>query len=365
MGRRRGRDRHWRALLAALLVAVVVVATGAVTQLRHHDRAAAAGAVPAGQVVSRHRHEGGPEGWLRRISAALPRGARPGHGHPTPRVLSPAQELHDVGPLPPGWGRSVHDLEIGGIERNYLVVAPLRPVTRADQLPLYVVLHGRGSNPAAMERLTSLAAVTGPAVLVYPAGYEDSWNAGGCCGYAHADGINDVAFIHAVVQGVLAEYPAVDPQRAFAFGFSNGGRMTYRLACDLPGTFAGIAAVEAVPVVDCRRLHPLDVEIIAQRRDPLLAIASGAPRKSMDGYVEPTVQSAVDQWRRLDGCAPPATTSHRGTATLRTWRCRAGTRLQYTLYSGGGHLWPHAHGTRPAADGIILPFVRSAPRPAD
>ncbi|HLH45749.1 MAG TPA: hypothetical protein VKV25_01240 [Acidimicrobiales bacterium] len=125
----------------------------------------------------------------------------------------------------------------------------------------------------------------------------------------------------------------------WAVGFSNGGRMAYRLACDLPGVLAGFAAVEAVPAIDCARLRPLDVEIIAQRHDRYLTIRNGLARKSMEGWVEPTVQATVRTWRRLDGCGPRPVVRH-GTATVKTWACADGTRLQYALYSGGGHRWP-------------------------
>jgi polyhydroxybutyrate depolymerase len=287
------------------------------------------------------------------VSAPIPIGAHPGHGRPVPVVLSPAAELAAIGRLPPGWGASVHTVRRGSLTRSYLVVAP-HAAYRDRTLPLYVVLHGRGSNPAAIERRTGLAWRTGPAVLVYPAGYEDSWNAGGCCGYAHADGVNDVSFVHAVVATVLSEYPAASSRRVYALGFSNGGRMTYRLACDLPGMFAGIAAVEAVPVMACSRLHPLDIDVIAQRRDPLLSIYDGSVLKMTDGYLQPTVEAAVARWRSLDGCAPAAVTTSIGDATVRTWACGDGTHLAYTLYQGGGHIWPLARPGQPSADGVIL-----------
>ena len=61
--------------------------------------------------------------------------------------------------------------------------------------------------------------------------YKESWNAIGCCGAAAKANVNDVAFLEALV-------PKVDPGRTrpiYFVGYSNGGRMAYRLDCTDPG----------------------------------------------------------------------------------------------------------------------------------
>jgi polyhydroxybutyrate depolymerase len=359
IGRRAAQDRsRRRGLLVRAIgaMAIIVVAFWVVSALEdvRSPRPAAAAEQRVDQADARATAQRRSPLWS--LNVPIPLGARPGYGRPAPVVLSPAQELARVGRLPAGWEASVHTFAIGGRVRNYLVIDRRRDSHDARRLPVYLVLDGRNANPASMERRTALASVTGPAVLVYPSGYEDSWNAGGCCGYAHADGIDDVAFLRSVVTRVLAGYPAASPRRVYAVGFSNGGRMTYRLACDLPGMFAGIAAVEAVPVFDCSHLRPLNVEIIAQSADPLLTISNAAAPKMMQGYLEPTVQAVVTRWRSLDGCAGAASTRTLGGARIETWSCADGTRMQYTLYPGGGHRWPSGGHGRIPADKVILSF---------
>jgi polyhydroxybutyrate depolymerase len=294
----------------------------------------------------------------RRRGAGFDHRRRPGRGggpfgdYPGP--LTAAQLLHGAAPLPRGWRAAVHVIDVGGLSRTYLVVTPER---LAPDAPVLVVLHGRDMTPDGMLHITGLAPAAGNAVLVYPSGYRWSWDAGGCCGSAHRAGVDDVAFIHAVVHDVLASIPAADPFKVYAVGFSNGGRMAYRLACDLPGTFAGMAAVEAVPVMNCPHLHPLDVEIIAQRLDPLLTIGD-APQKTMQGYLEPTVASTVMTWRGLDHCLIPGSVTTEGRATITTWSCGAGTRLQYTIYTRGAHRWPTGGGPTPGGTRVILGFFQ-------
>lgn len=292
--------------------------------------------------VRTHRRQHAYEHWRRGSPAWLQLHGRGATSNPTP-----AQLLAGAHHLPPGWHASVRTLALGGRMREYLVVEPEHP---QGELPVYVVLHGRDMIPDTMLHITHLPDDTGPAVLVFPLGWRRSWNAGGCCGYAHLEGVDDVSFIATVVDDVLASTPAADPDQVWLIGFSNGGRMAYRLACELPDVFAGFAAVEAVPVMHCPSLAPLDIEVIAQRHDPLLTISNTHPRKSMEGYVEPTVQSTVEWWRHLDGCGDDETTVLDAEATVRTWSCADGTRLQYTLYRDGGHYW------RPGDTSRILDF---------
>lgn len=265
--------------------------------------------------------------------------------------------------VPPGWIASAQTLRSGGLERSYVMVRP--PRAQPGPLPVVVVLSGRTADPVLTERISGLIPIVGNAIMVYPAGYGDSWNAGACCGVAHTSGLNDVAFLEAVVHQVLASQPDASPQRIYVLGFSNGGRMAYRLACADPGVLAGVAVVEAVPVFDCRQLHPTPMVIVAQSADPLLTIPAGGTPRRVEGYTEPTVQATVERWRRLEGCpAAPAVIRVGGVRVTTYAHCRGGGRLQYDLYPGGGHFWPRGGGTTPSAGQFIWPFLTSGGLPA-
>lgn len=241
--------------------------------------------------------------------------------------------------LPNGWVTSVHRFGVNGVTRSYLLVRP--GATGLAKLPVVVVLHGRNETPAAIESITHTPSVTGPAILVFPAGYGRSWDAGGCCGVAFRNDVNDIAFLTQTIHRVLASQPDAAPGRVYMLGFSNGGRMAYRVACADPGLLAGIAAVEAVPGDHCKATTPLPVMVVASSHDPLLALSNTSRPKVMQGYVEPSVQTTVAEWRNIDGCSTAGAQSLTGVATVDTWsHCKGAGRVAYVLYPGGGHSWP-------------------------
>jgi len=270
---------------------------------------------------------------------------------PIPEIASPA-----LTEIPPGWTSSTNNLNVGTMARSYLMIRP--PPQSGTSLPVVIILHGRGLYPAIMERLSHLLPVVGRAIAVYPAGWNRSWNAGGCCGMAHRASVDDVGFLSEVVRQVLASQPDASARHVYLVGYSNGGRMAMDLACAKPGMFAGLAAVEAVPVAPCASTRPLPTVLVASSGDPLLSIPTDGARKIMQGYLEPTMGQTVDQWRQLDGCSPAASSRTTGMVVSTVWSyCRAQGRVQYDLYKGGSHRWPTGDGTTPSAATLISRFL--------
>lgn len=209
-----------------------------------------------------------------------------------------------------------------------------------------------------MARTARLIPVIGDAILVYPAGVGLSWNAGSCCGVAHARGVDDVAFLDTLIHHVLATEPGASAREVYLMGFSNGGRMVYRMACQSPNLVAGFAAVEAVPVYTCSRLDPAPIVVIAQSGDPLLAIGPAGPPKTVQGEVEPTVDATVARWRALEGCSADGSFASLGSARVAIYdHGRGAGRLEYVLYAGGRHDWPTGDASTPSAGALIWAFL--------
>ncbi len=281
-------------------------------------------------------------------SADDPDGPPPGY----PRGLDP----YTLTEVPAGWTASTHDLPSGGLARSYLMIRP--PVQGGASLPVVMILHGRGLTPAAMERISHLLPVVGRAITVFPAGWQRSWNAGGCCGVAHRQGVDDTVFLTSVVHRVLATQPDASSRQVYLVGYSNGGRMAMRMACVEPGLFAGLAAVEAVPAAPCASTVPVPTALVASSADPLLTIATSGARKTMQGYLQPTVGQTVDAWRQLNGCLLSASSVPIGLVTTTQWsHCEGGAKVQYDLYRGGSHRWPVGGGPTPSAQRLIAGFL--------
>ena len=117
----------------------------------------------------------------------------------------------------------------------------------------------------------------------------------------------------------------VDPARVFVTGVSNGGGPTARLACDLSGRLAGVAAVAGG--------HRALRACMPDRALPVLEIHGTAEQRiSYGGRLPASRASAkrwLGQWRRIDGCHGRADRLKLapGVTEVAWRRCSAATRV--------------------------------------
>jgi poly(3-hydroxybutyrate) depolymerase len=113
---------------------------------------------------------------------------------------------------------------------------PVRPV-------VLLALHGYTSGPEQLRaRLgTDRLARDLDATVVMPTGVgrRTSWNAGGCCGSAARSGIDDVGFLTRTIHRLRD----AGARQVFVVGYSNGGMLGYRLACERPDLVDGLVVV--------------------------------------------------------------------------------------------------------------------------
>ncbi|MFG2041558.1 alpha/beta hydrolase family esterase [Dactylosporangium sp. NPDC048998] len=260
---------------------------------------------------------------------------------------------------PPGppvrWTQTTVPIVVDGLPRSYLLARPWP--AGAARLPVLVTLHGCCVTPEYEQQRGGFADVTGPAILVYPAGIGQSWNAGNCCGPAQAGAVDDVAFLTAVVDNVLDTQPDAASDRVFLVGYSNGGKMALRMACAAPRRFAAVASYAAVSSMPCPNPAPTSLLEIAATGDPELTIGSGGTTHTLNGYLQPTVDAQVDQYRRANRCPGTPITHARGSLTTSTWlRCGTGRSVQLAVYQGGSHDWPQGDDVTPSGAQVIWAF---------
>jgi len=289
------------------------------------------------------------------VTAALRPASTTTTGDLTRQVSRPRPVAATV-PLsgPPTWIQTTHQLAFGGMARSYLLV---RPQASGTRLPLVVVLHGRNASPEMEAARTGFTTVTGPAVLVYPQGYGLFWNAGACCGAAQQAGVDDVGFVTAVVRDVEAANPDTAGGQVFLVGYSNGGKLAYRLACAEPTVFRAVAAVGAVAVAPCPQPAPVAFIEAAWAGDPELSFAAATPR-IVNGYTELNVDVQLQQRAQANGCAG-STSSTAGSLTTTAWSgCVPGHPVELAVYQGVSHTWPAGHTTTPSAEAVIWRFFQ-------
>lgn len=254
------------------------------------------------------------------------------------------------------------DLRHDGEKRRYALYVP-PGLDTSKPAALVLAFHGGGGHAEFMADdarygLISKAREAG-FVVAFPNGYSRlprgrlaTWNAGGCCGDARDRNSDDVGFSRAVVADVSRQV-AIDRQRVFATGMSNGAMMAYRLACeatDLVRAVAAVAGTEAVTT--CRPARPVPVLHIHARNDTHVLFDGGAgpdafrdASKVMD-FV--SVPETVKRWVGRNACqTQPERTLERPGAWCERYRgCRDGATVQLCVTAAGGHSWPGAEAVR-------------------
>jgi polyhydroxybutyrate depolymerase len=237
---------------------------------------------------------------------------------------------------------------VGGRERAWLVHVPPRYDGRTP-LPVVIVLHGGGgsSSGAARQSGMSVKADKENFLAVYPDGSGVArsrlltWNSGNCCGYAMKSGVDDIAFIRAMLDRLQRDY-AVDAKRVYVTGISNGAMMAYRVACEMSDRIAAIAPVAGAQNIDCPRAGPLSVMIIHGAKDQNVLLDGGEPTKRFGPpRTDRSVAYAASFWAAQNRCADRP--QQQLTATLRTdvyTGCKGGTGISVYIVENGGHSWP-------------------------
>lgn len=263
-------------------------------------------------------------------------------------------------PLDAVFDTRARTVQVGGHERSYLLHAPqyLQPHS-----PLVIVLHGSGQTAAAMQKSTGFAferlAGQRRFTLVYPKAFGRHWNDGrkAASHPARARGIDDKAFIAALIDSVAAER-SIDTARVFVFGYSGGGHMAFRLAQEMPGRIAAIAVVAANMPTPGSSIaealgQPVPAMIVNGTDDPINPYDGG--RVTLFGFGNRgevlSSRASADYFARLNGAhlaqtveLAPGQPTDRTRVVRQTWT--AGRQQQVVLYSvrGGGHVIPHPHG---------------------
>jgi len=244
--------------------------------------------------------------------------------------------------------------QFGGLARTYRVHVPPGP-----PVGLVLNLHGGAATGAGQEGLTDFDAVadTTNLLVVYPDGYDKSWDDGRGASPAARHHIDDVGFLVALV-GKLANDFGVAPGHVYSTGMSNGGFMSNRLACDHADVFAAIAPVSGTlgEGVACNPSRPVSVIAMQGTDDPLVPFNGGAVHGR--GGISHAVSAIaiVEKWRAVDRCqgvpstqelpdAGDGTTVHRSVASP----CAESTEVVFYKIDNGGHTWPGAKQYLPKA----------------
>jgi polyhydroxybutyrate depolymerase len=251
------------------------------------------------------------------------------------------------------------ELEQGGRARFYYVHLPPQ-VSNGAPLPVVLNFHGGGGTAPGQETYSGMDAVADEEgfIVVYPSGSGRlgerllTWNAGGCCGYAQDEAVDDVGFVRALIEDLSTVTP-IDRSRIYATGLSNGAMMSYRLGAEAADVIAAIAPVAGAMTLDSfAPARPLPILHIHSVDDPraLYDGGLGPPFPLTNRRVEhQPVESVLARWATFDGCRSEPAEARRQvgpsgtdqTATLWVYSpCADGVEVALWKLTGVGHVWP-------------------------
>jgi polyhydroxybutyrate depolymerase len=183
---------------------------------------------------------------------------------------------------------------------------------KSSAKPAFVlVLHGLGGSGTELSQALGLEAFAREKQFVFaaPDGTLDAqgrrfWNANEvCCNFSHAE-VDDVRRLMALVDHAIGALHA-DAKRVFVVGYSNGGFMAHRLACEHSARVRAIVSMAAAgpgPSERCQPTGPVSVLEIHGDADPIVPFDGGHLFGREELPRTPSVPSGLEVWARQAQC---------------------------------------------------------------
>lgn len=239
-------------------------------------------------------------------------------------------------------GTITHD----ALQRSYILYVPAS-YSPGSPAPLVINFHGYTSNAGEQMYYGDFRSIADTAgfLLVHPMGTLDFngqpyWNSnwGGT--------VDDIGFTEALIDSLASEYN-IDLDRVYSTGMSNGGFMSYTLACELSNRIAAIASVTGTmnfnQTVTCNPQHPMPVMEIHGTADPTV------PYNGSGSYE--SIANTLSYWVNFNQCDATAIVTNMPDINI-TDGCTAehqlyqngdnGVEVEHYKIINGGHSWPGA-----------------------
>lgn len=233
-----------------------------------------------------------------------------------------------------------------GIVRDYKIYVPAI-YDGSMPVPLVFNFHGYGSNFIEQELYGDFRAIADTAnfIVVQPNGTPDNfgtlaWNTFG------NSTTNDILFIDNLIDSLRAIYN-IDTTAIYSTGMSNGGFMSYELACQLSHRIAAVASVTGSITTSylaaCNAQHPMPVMQIHGTVDGTVPYAGN--------FLFQPIESVINYWVQFNNCdsnalfnaIPDVVTTDNCTAEHYVYpNGDNGVEVEFYKILNGGHSWPGA-----------------------
>ncbi|HEX2955276.1 MAG TPA: PHB depolymerase family esterase [Chitinispirillaceae bacterium] len=214
-------------------------------------------------------------------------------------------------------------MNIAGVNRTYIVHAP----SGINNPPLLLNIHGYNMDGPTQQSYTEMDKVADREkfIVVYPSAINKSWD---------MSGTNDFTFLMAIIDTVDKQYK-IDRKRIYSCGFSQGGFMTFNLACRYSDVFAAIAPTSGNMSGNCTLKRPMSMRL------------TFGTNEGFSGGTAAFMQN-VTKWLDMCNCPKtpvvtrpyPSTNPNSVVTRLYYGPCDGGTEVIADSVRTGGHEWP-------------------------
>ena len=230
----------------------------------------------------------------------------------------------------------------GPEEREYILY---KPVGVKNNSPLVFVLHGYTSSAEAIQWYSGMNEIADEYgfVVCYPQGTQDNngirhWNA-----QLKISSTDDIKYLSDLAQ-TLQNTHDLDPTRTFVCGMSNGGFMSYTLACEAPEVFKAIASVTGTMSgqawENCDPSKPVPVLQISGIDDEVVPI-DGSMNLVGGWGGAPHMDEIIEFWSTQNNCTSRDTVNFsESTDAYYHQNCLEEHEVWYYKIKNWGHEWP-------------------------
>jgi polyhydroxybutyrate depolymerase len=264
-------------------------------------------------------------------------------------------------------GDTKETITSSGSSRSFIVhLPPSGKLTGA--LPVIFDFHPLGGTGASQESASGWGAKCDSVgcIAVFPDSATNGgngWNVGYCCQGAQTNKVDDVQFTRDMIKWLEAN-TCVDPKRIYASGCSNGGGMSYMLACKAADVIAAVAPVDFRCITGtepasasqltatnntactCTLPRPISVTAFDEGQDNSVVPYNGGntivaadcpPGGSCKAFPFPSAQVNVDTWAHFDMCTGSAATLSTNSICKTYMSCADNTEVTLCTAPSGSH----------------------------
>lgn len=227
-----------------------------------------------------------------------------------------------------------------GLARQFVVYVPTNYNTDTDY-PLMINFHGFGGTASDFVETADMRSLAESEnfIVVYPQGTllggYPHWNSSAPSS-DNKSSVDDIGFVEALIENISSTY-SINENRIYAAGYSNGGFMSYYLACNST-KFAAIGSVAGTMIDDsyqnCNALVPTAMINIHGTADSVVLYEG-------DSYGSTAIKDVVTWWKNFNSCLnEDVLTNQNGSIEQQIFYDDSGNPyVQHIKIYDGGHYW--------------------------